>query len=144
MIRRSLILDTAIDLVIRTAIVFVVFLLFSGHNTPGGGFVAGLVAGVILALRYVASGKEGVTELLPTSPEVLLGLGLFMSLGTGVGGWVWGTAFLQSVKWEAELPILGILKTTSALLFDIGVFIVVVGVAGATLISLGSSARSEP
>lgn len=143
MIDRSLILDFVLDLVVRTALVFSLFLLFTGHNAPGGGFVAGLVAGIALILRFVALGREGIEEVLPDSPEAVMGLGLALSVATGVGGWLWGDSFLSSVKVDVALPGLGELHATSALPFDIGVFLVVVGLTAALVLTLGED-REEP
>lgn len=143
MIRRSLILSTTIDLLVRTGIVFSLFLLFAGHNAPGGGFVAGLVAGVILTLRYLTSGVAGVRTLLPSSPPTVMGVGLAISLLTGVAGWLWGNAFLESVFAEISVPVLGTLKASTAVLFDVGVFAVVVGMVGASLMSLGAQSETS-
>ncbi|MEX2280330.1 MAG: MnhB domain-containing protein [Acidimicrobiia bacterium] len=137
MINRSFILDVLVDLVVRTALVFSVFLLFSGHNAPGGGFIAGLVAGISIVLRYIAGGQAGVRSVIGVRPEGLLGVGLSVAVLTGILGWVWGEAFLESAKFEVELPVLGVVKATSALPFDIGVFVVVVGVALAMIAALG-------
>lgn len=141
MISRSFVLDTLIDLVVRTALVFSVFLLFSGHNAPGGGFIAGLVAGIALVLRFIAGGREAVETALRLPPVGLLGTGLAISLVTGLAGWLWGDAFLESAKLDVDVPVLGVVKATSALPFDIGVYIVVLGVATAMLSALG---RDEP
>jgi len=137
MIDRSLIFGFVVDLIVRTAFVFALFLLFTGHNAPGGGFVAGLVVGIALVLRFVAGGSQGITDVLPASPEVLLGVGLGTALATGTGGWLWGAGFLQSTKLELVLPVLGTVKATSALPFDIGVFIVVIGLTSALILTLG-------
>lgn len=136
MIHRSFILDVLIDLIVRTALVFSAFLLFSGHNSPGGGFVAGLVFGISLLLMYIAGGREKLQSLLPISPETLLAAGLFISLMTGVAGFAWGDAFLESTYVEIDLPVLGIMKLTSALAFDIGVFGIVVGLAATLILTL--------
>ncbi|CAN5785409.1 hypothetical protein BH23ACT5_BH23ACT5_08760 [soil metagenome] len=143
MIDRSLVLDFLVDLVIRTALVFSLFLLFTGHNAPGGGFVAGLVAGIALVLRFVAGGQPALRELMWAPPDAVMGLGLTLSLGTGIGGWMWGESFLHSVKVETTLPLLGVIKATSALPFDIGVFIVVFGLTAALLLSLGAGEENE-
>jgi multicomponent Na+:H+ antiporter subunit A len=136
MIHRSFILDVLIDLIVRTALVFSAFLLFSGHNSPGGGFVAGLVFGISLLLMYVAGGSEKLQTLLPLRPEALLGTGLFIALMTGVAGFVWGDAFLESTYVELDLPVLGVMKLTSALVFDIGVFAVVIGLVATLILTL--------
>ncbi len=143
MIRRSLILDTLVDQVVRTALVFSLFLLFAGHNHPGGGFVAGLVAGIALILKFVAGGRSAVASVLRSSPASIIGIGLGFALLTGAGGWVWGAGFLESTSWEIDLPVLGLLKATTALPFDLGVFVVVVGLTAALLMSLGDDGDSE-
>lgn len=137
MIERSLIFEFVVDLIVRTALVFALFLLFTGHNAPGGGFVAGLVAGTALVLRFIAWGRDGITSILPASPQVMMGSGLALAIATGMAGWWWGEAFLDSAKLEASVPVLGTIKATAALPFDIGVFVVVVGLSGALILSLG-------
>lgn len=137
MIDRSLILDYVLDVVVRTALVFSLFLLFTGHNAPGGGFVAGLVAGIALVLRFIALGRKGIESVLPGSPDLTMGLGLGLAIFTGVGGWIWADAFLTSVKVDLMLPVLGEVHATSALPFDIGVYLVVVGLSAALVLALG-------
>lgn len=143
MIRPSFVLDVLIDLVVRTALVFSVFLLFSGHNAPGGGFIAGLVAGIALVLRFIAGGREAVQDALRLPPRALLGTGLAIAIVTGLAGWLWGGAFLESAKLELDVPVLGVVKATSALPFDVGVYIVVLGVASAMLSALGGEDDGE-
>lgn len=137
MIERSLIFDFVVDLIVRTALVFSLFLLFTGHNAPGGGFVAGLVAGIALVLRFVNAGRPGITQVVSIPPEMVMGLGLALAIVTGTGGWLWGDVFLASAKFEVTLPVLGVVKATSALPFDIGVFVVVIGLTSALLLALG-------
>jgi len=136
-VNRSLVLDTALDAVFRTAFVFSLFLLFAGHNAPGGGFIGGLVAGAALVLRYVAGGVPEVRRVAPWPPDIVLGVGLVTAVLTGIGGWVWSEAFLATALLEMDLPLLGTVKATTALPFDIGVYIVVVGISLAVLTSLG-------
>jgi len=140
--RPSLILDTVLDGVFRTALLFSLFLLFAGHNAPGGGFVGGLVATTALVLRYVAGGVPEVDRIVPWSQSVFLGGGLLIATVTGFGGWLWADTFLASQKVEIELPVLGTLKATSALPFDIGVYLVVVGLGLSIVRSLGAEADS--
>ncbi len=142
MIDRSIILDGLVDLIVRTALIFSLFLLFAGHNAPGGGFVGGLVAGITLILQFVAGGRGRLKDILWGPPEVLMGIGLALSLFTGTLGWVWGSTFLESAKLEIAVPLLGVVKATSALPFDIGVYVVVVGLTAALLLSLGGEDAS--
>lgn len=138
--RSSVILDTLLDMVFRTALVFSAFLLFAGHNAPGGGFVGGLVAATALVLRYVAGGAAEVDRIVAVHELALLGAGLLVASLTGMAGWLMGDAFFHAGHLEADLPLLGHLKASSALLFDIGVYLIVVGLGLALVRSLGLAA----
>ena len=135
--KRLFILDMVVDVVVRTALVFSLFLLFSGHNAPGGGFIAGLVAGVCLILRYIARGEQSMQELIRIRPEHLFGMGLLIALLAAAGGFAWAGGFLETAKIEVTLPVVGLVKATSALLFDTGVYLVVAGLTASLLASLG-------
>jgi multicomponent Na+:H+ antiporter subunit A len=119
-------------------VVFAAFLLFSGHNAPGGGFAAGLVVGIALIVRYLAGGRYELGEAAPVHPGLLLGSGLFLSAGVGLVAVLAGGSVLQSVIIELALPVLGDIKLVTSLFFDIGVFLVVVGLALDILRSLGA------
>jgi len=134
---RSVILDTVTRAIFQTIWVFSLYLLFAGHNAPGGGFVGGLVGGAALVLRYACHGSDGATAGVRVGPEGALGAGLLLAGGTGAASWLAGAAFLTSAKVEVTVPVLGTVKTTSALPFDIGVYLVVVGLVLAILSSLG-------
>lgn len=139
----SQILDTVLDGVTRTALVLSVFLLFAGHNAPGGGFVGGLVAAAALVLRYVAGGVAEVDRVVPVGELTLLGTGLLIAAIAGASGWFVADAFLGSAKLEVGVPLLGTLKATTALPFDVGVYLVVVGLGLGLLRSLGAEADSD-
>lgn len=138
---RSVILDTVLDGVTRTALVLSLFLLFAGHNSPGGGFVGGLVAAAALVLRYVAGRVARVDSVARIQPSTLLGSGLLVATLTGAAGWLWGPEFLTSEKLELHVPLLGTVKATSALAFDVGVYLIVVGLGLVILRSLGEEAE---
>ncbi|MBY5162644.1 MnhB domain-containing protein [Salsipaludibacter albus] len=141
--RRSVILDVVLDLVFRTAVLFGLFLLFAGHNAPGGGFVSGLVIGTALVLRYVAGGAAEVDRVLPLEEHVLLGAGLLLAFASGAAGWIFGGAFLYGAKATLEIPVLGTVNATSALVFDVGVDLVVIGLVLGLLRSLGAAADRD-
>ncbi|UFU02765.1 Na+/H+ antiporter subunit A [Ruania suaedae] len=136
--RRSVILEVATRLLFHTMLLFAVFLLLSGHNAPGGGFVAGLVVGVALTVRYLAGGRYELGEAAPILPGLLLGSGLFLSAGVGAVPLFFGGTVLQSVAIDLDLGILGELHLVTSLFFDIGVFLLVVGLMLDVLRSLGS------
>ena len=141
--RPSAILDTVLDGLLRTALLFSLFLLFAGHNAPGGGFVGGLTAAAAIVLLYVAGGIQEVDRHVPVREGVFLGGGVLLATLTGLGGHLWGDAFLASAKVETPVGVLGTFKATTALPFDIGVYLVVVGLALAILRALGTDADVE-
>ncbi|WP_182112413.1 MULTISPECIES: Na+/H+ antiporter subunit A [unclassified Actinotalea] len=136
--RRSVILEITTRLLFHSMIVFAVFLLFSGHNAPGGGFAAGLVVGIALIVRYLAGGRYELGEAAPVHPGLLLGTGLFLSAGVGLVAILAGGSVLQSVIIEMDLPLLGHVKLVTSLFFDFGVFLVVIGLMLDILRSLGA------
>ena len=136
--RRSVVLQVVTRLVFHTVVVLSLFLLFAGHNQPGGGFAGGLVAGLALALRYLACGRYELAEAAPVDPGKLLGAGLALAGLTGVAGIVLGGAVLESAILETTLPVLGDVKLVTSLFFDIGVYLIVVGLALDVLRSLGA------
>jgi multisubunit Na+/H+ antiporter MnhB subunit len=125
--RRSLILDTTVRLVFDAVLVFSVYLLFAGHNQPGGGFVGGLVAAAGIALRYIAGGIADVRNLVPIRPWTFLSIGLGLAVGTAIVSMAGGGDPLDQRAVELTLPLLGDIKVTSATVFDSGVYLVVVG-----------------
>lgn len=135
---RSPILEVGVNTILTTVLLFSVFLLLAGHNQPGGGFAGGLVAGAGLVLRYVDGGAQALRRMLPVAPAVLLGTGLLLAAAAGVVPLVLDGAYLESAKRTVELPLLGDLNLVSSLAFDAGVYLVVVGVVGAELSSLGA------
>ena len=136
--RPSLVLDACVDLITRTALVFSVFLLVAGHNVPGGGFIGALVAGAAYVLRYAARGVPGVSGAAHIPSPAVLGTGLSLAVLTGVGGWLWGGGFLASGAADLDLPVFGVVHVTSTLAFDVGVYLVVVGLVLTILRTIGA------
>lgn len=143
--RRSVIFEVVVRLLFHSMVVVAVFLLFSGHNAPGGGFAAGLLVGVALVVRYLAGGRYELGEAAPVHPGLLLGSGLFLSAGVGMVALLFGGSVLQSVIVELTVPVFGDVKLVTSLFFDIGVFLVVIGLVLDLLRSLGAEidAQSE-
>jgi multicomponent Na+:H+ antiporter subunit A len=127
--RRYFPLDESVSVIFYVLVLGSVYLLFAGHNQPGGGFVGGLVAGAAVALRYVAGGIDEVRRVSPVRPWTMLGAGLFVAATTATVPVILGGAVLDHALFEESVPVLGTVKATSALPFDIGVYFVVVGVA---------------
>jgi multicomponent Na+:H+ antiporter subunit A len=129
---RSPIVQIGIRAASPLATVVAVFLLFAGHNQPGGGFAAGLVLGAVVALRTVA----GMSR--PHDAIGLLAAGGLVAASVGLVPLVWGNAVLDQVVVEVDVPLLGTVKTGTALLFDGGVALIVVGLVVAVLNGLGA------
>ncbi len=136
--RRSVVLEVVTRILFHTIVVFSLYLLFSGHNEPGGGFAGGLVAGLALVLRYLAGGRYELGEAAPVAPGLLLGSGLLLAGGTGVAGLALGAGVLQTAIVETTLPVLGDVKLVTSLFFDCGVYLIVVGLVLDVLRSLGA------
>ena len=135
--RRSLILDVIVRLVFHSALLLGLFLLFTGHNRPGGGFVGGLVAGAAISLRYVAGGIDEVRDTLPVRPWTLLGTGLVTATSTGLVPLVFGRQLMDHAKFDLHLGVLGEAHVNTALFFDVGVAFVVVGMVLMLLVAFG-------
>ena len=136
--RRSLVLDVDVRAAFHTVLLFSIFLLFAGHNAPGGGFIGGLVTAAAFVLRFVADPDGRSGRPLPFHPTTLLGGGVALAVLTASASWLVGGQLLESGKATLDLPLLGAVKVTSALPFDIGVYLVVVGLVGTVLTTLGT------
>ncbi|WP_299557016.1 Na+/H+ antiporter subunit A [uncultured Mycolicibacterium sp.] len=135
---RSLVLEVATRVIFPLIMVLSAYFFFAGHNTPGGGFAGGLTAGLALVLRYLAGGRYELGETLPLDAGKVLGVGLALSAGTAVGSLLLGAPALSSALIEVQLPVLGTVKLVTALFFDLGVYLIVVGLVLDVLRSLGA------
>ena len=143
--RRSLILDTTVRLVFDAAVVLSIYLLFAGHNQPGGGFVGGLVMAGAIALRYIAGGLDEVRGLVPVRPWTFLAIGLALASGEALLPSLLGDSPLDQRAFEWDVAVLGHVKLTTATIFDAGVYQVVVGLTMMIFEGLGDeSADDEP
>ncbi|TFC07440.1 Na+/H+ antiporter subunit A [Cryobacterium mannosilyticum] len=135
---RSILIEVLVRLLFHPAIIVSVYLLFAGHNAPGGGFAGGLLAGLALVSRYLAGGRYELGEAAPIDPGKLLGLGVVLAVGTAVASLFFTGIPLESAYAAVEVPVLGRLSFGTSTLFDIGVYLVVIGLALDILRSLGS------
>ncbi|MBB3142985.1 Na+/H+ antiporter subunit B [Halomonas organivorans] len=120
----TLILGVAAQLLLPLQLLFSVFLLLRGHDTPGGGFIAGLVAAGGFALYLFAHGRRALTALLRIAPRDMVGLGLLLGVASTLPAWWRGEPFFTAQWWT--LPPFGVALSTP-LLFDLGVYLVVLG-----------------
>lgn len=136
--RRSIIFEVITRLLFHSVVIFSIYLLLAGHNSPGGGFAGGLMAGLALAIRYLAGGRFELAEATPVSAGLLLGLGLGIASLAGLVPALLGGEVFQSFVFEATWPVFGEIKFVTSTIFDIGVYLVVVGLVLDVLRSLGS------
>ena len=141
-VRFSPMLATGARTMVPTLIVFSLFALVVGHDLPGGGFAGGLLGAAAVLLVYLAFGDRGVRRALRVDPEVIVGLGLAVSCAAGALGLFAGDAFLEALSFGVDLPVLGSMKLTSVLVFDTGVYLVVVGLIGTAIVRFGAEERT--
>ncbi len=131
---KSIILRTMTTYLLPLLLLFSMFLLFRGHNQPGGGFVGGLVAAAAFSLYLIAYGIEGVRNVLRVEPVRLIAIGLLIAVSSALFPVLLGKAFMTGTWYEEYLPIVGKMGTPAA--FDIGVYFTVLGVTLNIIFSL--------
>ncbi len=135
--RRSIVFEVVTRLLFHTFMMVSLYLLIAGHNDPGGGFAGGLMAGLALAVRYLAGGRYELERATPINAGTMLGTGLAIAALYALAPVFFGGAVMQSYTFEADLPLFGHEKFVTALVFDIGVYLIVVGLILDILRSLG-------
>ncbi len=136
---KTIILKTASQYLLPLLLLFSIFILLRGHYLPGGGFVGGLVASIAFVLHAFANGLENTRKLLRINVGWLLPTGLSLALLSGLVPVIFnGDPFLTGVWYADPLPVIGMVGT--ALFIDIGVYLVVVGVALTIIFTLSESA----
>lgn len=126
------------------AIVFTLHIFMRGHDQPGGGFAAGIVMSIAFILQYMAAGTRWVEDRLRIRPVIWMSAGLLLALGMGLGSWLFGYPFLTTAFKYAEIPFIGRVPLASALFFDLGVFLLVVGATVLILIALAHQSVRRP
>ncbi|TAH13060.1 MAG: monovalent cation/H+ antiporter subunit A [Curvibacter sp.] len=146
--QQPLLLRVAASLVLPLALVFSIYIFMRGHNLPGGGFIAGLITAVALVLQFMALGQARAEQLMHAGGGRrfvrCIGIGLGIAGLTGVGAFVLGRPFLTSAFGHPHVPLLGELPLATAALFDLGVYLTVVGSTLLTLSVLGQASREAP
>ena len=143
--RHPLMLVVVTRALLPLALTVGVYILLRGHNLPGGGFIAGLIIGVALIMQYMASGYAWADRQLRVDYHALIGLGVLLAGVTGVGAWYADLPFLTSGYDYFHLPLVGEVELATAMAFDLGVFLTVVGVVMLTLANLSRVGRkAEP
>ena len=138
----STILQTATRLLMPLLLLFAVFLLLRGHNQPGGGFVGGLVVASSFVLYSIAFGVDAARRALLVTPSTLLGVGLLVALTSGLPGVVSGQPFMTA-QWAELVFGSNVVAIGTPLVFDVGVFLAVIGVVLTIVFTLAEATLSE-
>lgn len=137
--RRSLVLDVVVQIVFHSTLLLGLFLLMTGHNRPGGGFVGGLVVGAGISLRYLSGGIDEVRRTVPLRPWTIQGSGLVLAATTVVGPLFFGDSVMEHAKFDLHVPFYGEVHVNTALFFDTGVALVVIGTIVMLLVAFGET-----
>jgi multicomponent Na+:H+ antiporter subunit B len=138
--QRTLLLEMTTRALFPTVLVFSVYLLLVGHYGPGGGFAAGLVAGLAFVLRHIAGGSATAVRI---RPPVLTGLGLTVALLTALAPTLVGAPVLATTKLALDVPLVGHVETQTSVFLDVGVYLLIVGVVLDLLRSLGAGIERD-
>ncbi len=141
--RHPLFLSTLSRVLLPLALLVSVFIFLRGHNLPGGGFIAGLITAVALILQYVANGVSWTQSRLPLDYQRVAGAGVLLAGLTGLGSWLFGYPYLTTSFGHFHLPLVGEFELATAMLFDLGVYLAVVGATLTILASLGKLTRGN-
>jgi multicomponent K+:H+ antiporter subunit A len=117
-------------------IVLALYLFLRGHDLPGGGFAAGIAMTSAFIMQYMAVGTRWLEDRLRVLPLAWMGFGLLLATATGLGSWLFGYPFLTTHSRYLEIPLIGKVPAASALLFDLGVFSLVLGATVLMLIAI--------
>jgi multicomponent K+:H+ antiporter subunit A len=135
-----LVLVVAARVLLPLAVAVGIYIFLRGHNQPGGGFIAGLVVAIAVIMQYMASGYAWAAERARFDAHEFLGAGVLIAGLTGLGSFLFGRPFLTSSFGYFHVPLVGEVELATAILFDVGVFLTVVGTV---LLSLSQIARVE-
>ncbi|MCM5703922.1 monovalent cation/H+ antiporter subunit A [Larsenimonas salina] len=141
--RFPVILYSVSQTLLPLALLVSAFIFLRGHNLPGGGFIAGLVAAVAIILIYMARGVEWSQRRLSFNYQPIAVTGVAIAALTGLGSWVFNAPFLTSSFGHFEIPVIGDIELATALLFDLGVYLTVVGATLMILANLGKVTTSH-
>lgn len=139
---KSILLRAAVSLIVPGQLFISILLLFRGHNEPGGGFIGGLVAACAVVIYGLAFGMEKARQKMPLSPHALIGWGLLLGLGGGLGSFFMGLPYMTSL-WGISIPtfIIGKLKLGTPVIFDTGVYLLVVGIVVTMVFALSGQEK---
>ncbi|MDS9472792.1 Na(+)/H(+) antiporter subunit B [Sporosarcina pasteurii] len=133
----DVILQTATKVVFFIIFLFSIHIFFAGHFAPGGGFVGGLLTTAAIVLLLLAFDLKTVQQALPFNFMIVVAIGLVLAIGMGAGSFVFNVPFLTHAFGDFYLPLFGVTSLHTAMIFDAGVYLVVVGSTVTMIQSIG-------
>ena len=136
MITNDVILKSVTRVAVMIIFTFSIYLFMNGHHHPGGGFIGGLSTAAAVVMLYLSFGIDKVRENIRIDFKKLAAIGVLIAIGTGTAGVVFGKPFLTQTFGHVDLPIFGDTELASALIFDTGVALAVIGTAVTIILSI--------
>ena len=125
----DMMLQVSMRIITLIIFAFSFYLFFAGHNSPGGGFIGGLMTASAILVLYLVFDMKTITKAIPFNFTTMIGIGLLFAVFTGIASMLFGFPFLTQFFGYFQIPIFGEVELTTALPFDLGVYLVVVGAA---------------
>lgn len=141
--RHPMMLSVVSQSLLPLALLVSTYIFLRGHNMPGGGFIAGLITSVAIIQQYIAHGVDWIKDRLGINYQWMVASGILIAALTGVGSWLFGRPFLTSWYDHFNLPFIGEFELASAMLFDLGVYLTVIGATLMILANLGKLTTSH-
>ena len=141
--RHPVILSMISQALLPLALLVSFYIFLRGHNLPGGGFIAGLITSIAIIQQYIAHGVEWVKPRVKVDYQNLIALGVLIAAFTGVASWGFGYPFMTTWFDYFDIPVIGEIELASALIFDLGVYLTVVGATLLILAHLGKLSTPE-
>ncbi|WP_031513340.1 Na(+)/H(+) antiporter subunit B [Desulfofalx alkaliphila] len=133
----NVILRTVTRVTVVIILTFAINLFISGHHNPGGGFIGGLTFVAAITLLFIIHGIDKVRKNIPLDFKVVAAIGILISVFTGVMGMITGDPFLTQTSNYVNLPIFGKTEVATAVLFDVGVALAVIGTSLTIIMTIG-------
>ncbi|MFC0444151.1 monovalent cation/H+ antiporter subunit A [Pseudidiomarina halophila] len=144
-VKHPLMVQTVAQAILPLALMVSVYIFLRGHNLPGGGFIAGLVTAAAMILQYIANGVDWVKSRFDYNYQTLTSVGVMIAVFTGLGSWVFDHNFLTSSFTYVHWPLVGKFELATAILFDLGVYLTVIGATLMILANFGQmTTRHRP
>lgn len=137
MMNNNVMLHTITRIVSFIILAFSIYLFFAGHNNPGGGFIGGLMTATALLLMYLSFDLDTMKKMLPFNFPWMIAIGLLLALSTGIASLFLGDPYLTQYDKYVVFPLIGQVHLASAVIFDIGVYLAVVGVTMQIILTIG-------